>query len=70
MLFHRAHVADDRRLSARVEGVAPRSAHVPLDDVAAAFTRAHNSVVGASASLRPAPEYTAPRLWWGVIGGD
>jgi hypothetical protein len=27
-------------------------------------------VVGASARLRRAPEYTARRLWWSVGGGD
>jgi hypothetical protein len=30
----------------------------------------HNNVVGASARLRRAPEYTARRLWWSVDGGD
>jgi hypothetical protein len=29
-----------------------------------------NSVVGASARLRRAPEYTARRLWWSVRGED
>jgi hypothetical protein len=28
-----------------------------------------NNVVGASARLRRAPEYTARRLWWSVGGG-
>ena len=30
----------------------------------------YNNVVGASARLRRAPEYTARRLWWSVSGGD
>jgi hypothetical protein len=29
----------------------------------------HNNVVGASARLRRAPEYTARKLWWSVGGG-
>jgi hypothetical protein len=29
-----------------------------------------NNVVGASARLRRAPEFTARRLWWIVDGGD
>jgi hypothetical protein len=29
-----------------------------------------NNVVGASARLRRAPEYTARKLWWSVDGGD
>jgi hypothetical protein len=28
----------------------------------------HNNVVGASARLRRAPEYTARKLWWSVEG--
>jgi hypothetical protein len=30
----------------------------------------YNNVVGASARLRRAPEYTARRLWCGVDGGE
>ena len=70
MFFHRAHVSDDLRLSARVEGVAPRRAGVPLDLAGAAFTRPHNNVVGASARLRRAPGHTAPRKRVRSVGDE
>jgi hypothetical protein len=39
-----------------------------LDGTTAATS--DNNVVGASARLRRAPEYTARRPWWCVGGGD
>jgi hypothetical protein len=38
--------------------------------VCASVPTSYNNVVGASARLRRAPEYTARRLWWRVDGED
>jgi hypothetical protein len=70
MLFHRAHMADDRRLSARVEGVAPRSAHVPLDQVGAAFTQRITMWLAPPRACGALRSTRRVKLWWSVGGGD